>query len=165
MQTNPGGFLTFLICIVITMFTMVKFDHLTSKYNPNMSSYLQDIEPGTRLNLKEKGFRFAFTIEDYYEPKQLKKSPAYVKWLIRFWGKKGGVPFERNLKMHMCTDEDYAEFYPISEASDSNLEEIRNDPERGFYCPDWNAEDDYEIYGQEIDDDYKRLEVIFMPCN
>ena len=67
--------------------------------------------------------------------------------------------------MHMCTDEDYAEFYPISEVSDTNLKEIRNDPERGFYCPDWNAEDDYEIYGQEIDDDYKRLEVIFMPCN
>ena len=42
-QTQVGGFVTLALIIVVTMFAIVKFEHLTSKYNPQMSSYFLDI--------------------------------------------------------------------------------------------------------------------------
>ena len=42
---------------------------------------------------------------------------------------------------------------------------MRSDPERGLYCIDWNDEDPILIYGKEIDMNYSRLEIVFLPCN
>ena len=32
-------------------------------------------------------------------------------------------------------------------------------------CLEWNDEDPLEIKGNELDDDYTRLEVVLLPCN
>ena len=32
-------------------------------------------------------------------------------------------------------------------------------------CIDWNDDDPFEITGTEQDDEYTRLEIIFLPCN
>ena len=42
------------------------------------------------LNLNEKKFRFAISIEDYHGTKKLKNDPEYVKWLFREYGKRNG---------------------------------------------------------------------------
>ena len=75
---------------LILIFGSIKFEHLISKYNPQMSSYLEDVPENEKFTINEKGFRIAIAIEDYYEPKQLKNDPRYVKWLFRLWGKKDG---------------------------------------------------------------------------
>ena len=62
------------------------------------------------------------------------------------------------LDAHICTESDYAEFNPIQEASAGILEEIKADPDRGFYCLDWDESEPFEIYGNENDDNYQRLE-------
>ena len=69
--------------------------------------------------------------------------------MVRIWGKKDGIPYNRHLTPHICTDEDYAEFYPIEDASAGMLSEIRRDPKRGFYCLDWDESDPFEAYGDE----------------
>ena len=45
------------------------------------------------------------------------------------------------------------------------MKKIRDDPDRGMYCIDWNDDDPIEMIGNETDDDYARLEVVFAPCN
>ena len=45
------------------------------------------------------------------------------------------------------------------------LREIQTDPERGFYCLDWDKNEPFEIFGDENQDNYRRLELNFMPCN
>ena len=57
----------------------------------------------------------AFAVEPYFAPKFLLNDPAYVKWYSRMWGKKEGVPYEKFIKHHICTEEDYLEFYTITE--------------------------------------------------
>ena len=48
---------------------------------------------------------------------------------------------------------------------------MREDPDRGMLCIDWDGEEGamqsepIEITGQENDDDYARLEVVLVPCN
>ena len=153
-QTRCGGLMTLLIIIVVLLYAVVKFEHLVSRYNPLMSSYQQDVEKSEKLNLNEKGFRIAIPIEDYYTPKRLKNDPAFIKWVIRMWGKKDGKPYDRILTPHICNDEDYDQFYPIQEESAGLLKEIRSDPERGFYCLDWDEKDPIEIYGHENQDNH-----------
>ena len=34
-----------------------------------------------------------------------------------------------------------------------------------MFCLEWNDEDPLEIKGNELDDDYTRLEVVLLPCN
>ena len=63
-----GGLLSVALLIVILLFASVKFDHLMTKFNPQMSQYFLDLEKDEKLDLKETGFRIAFAIEDYYAP-------------------------------------------------------------------------------------------------
>ena len=40
------------------------------------------------MNLNERKFRVAVSIEDYYGVIKLKDDPKYVKWIFRIYGKK-----------------------------------------------------------------------------
>lgn len=157
--------MTLLLGLVVTMFAVVKFGHLVSRFNPNMSSYTEENHADLKLDLKEKAFQVAFSVEDYFKPKRLKDDPAYIKWLFRLWGKRQGQPFERHLSAHLCTEEDYANFYPIQDAYSKTLDEIKSDPERGFYCLDWSVEEQFLLFGTENDDEYQRFELVLLPCN
>ena len=79
-----------------------------------MSSYQKDLEQDEILNLSEEPeFQFAFSIEDYNDPQEMKDSKEYVKWLFRLWTKKDGVESSRELPTHKCTDKDYDKFYHV----------------------------------------------------
>ena len=58
-----------------------------------MSAYFKDDAHAHdfKFNLKEKNFRLAVSIEDYFAPRRLKDDPKYVKWIFRLYGKKKGV--------------------------------------------------------------------------
>ena len=46
------------------------------------------------------------------------------------------------------------------------MDELKKDKLRGLNCIDWQTgEDDYEIYGEEHNPEYQRLEVVLLPCN
>jgi len=131
-----------------------------------LSTYAKDVKIGETMDLGKRKFRMAFAVEQYYSPNFLLNDPAYVRWLFHIWGKRDGVAYETFIQHHLCTDEDYAEFYPITEKSKILYQDIRDDPKRDFYCIDWNDEENpINVYGEENDNDYQRLEIILMPCN
>ena len=115
-----------------------------------------------RLNFNDIKFRFAFTIEGYLD-REMKNDPRYVKYLVRIFGIKDGVEYQTFIPYHKCTDADWAQFYPPAESARDGWIAIRDDPKRGFFCLDWTA--DYEIYGNERNDQYQRVEVVLNPCN
>ena len=139
--------------------------HLATKHNPNISTYyLEDgMSNGNVLNLNEKGFRMAVSVESFLGKKQ-KNDPKYVKYIFRLAGKKNGISYQKILPYHTCTDEDYDQFYPVQTTSKKLLGKLREDPDRGLMCIDWKS-DDPELVGQFTDDDYTRLEVLLVPCN
>ena len=93
-------------------------------------------------------------MEDYYAPRELKNNPEYIKWMIRVYGIKDGVPYNRHITPHPCTDEDYNAFYPVEAASAGYLAELRSDPKRGFMCLDWDLADPFMVYGTENQDNH-----------
>ena len=100
--------------MVVFMYGTLKFSHLVSKHNPAVSSYfIDDGMQGESLNLNERKYRIAFTVESYLEPIEQKRDPKYVKYLFRLYGRKNGQEFERHVSYHNCTDADYEEFYPV----------------------------------------------------
>ena len=81
-QTRIGGVTTILICTVVLMYAGLKFSHLIDKHNPVMSSYFKEdyYASGEAVDLSERNFRMAISVEGYLEPYNQKNDPRYVKW-------------------------------------------------------------------------------------
>ena len=50
------------------MYATIRFEHLISRYNPNINDYYVDIEEGRNANLNDLNFRIAFNVEDFQAP-------------------------------------------------------------------------------------------------
>lgn len=166
-HTVTGGLVTFLILVTTLSYGALKFYHLLTNHNANVTSVLEtDVFDFTETtNLHDIGFRVAFSVRGY-NTQELKDDPRYVKYLIRMFGKKDGKEFERLLPYHKCTDEDWKEFTPPSKAFSDSFSAIKNGDVDGMYCLDWT--DDVEpilIYGNEKNDEYQRVELVLVPCN
>ena len=103
MQSRLGGFVTVIIYLCVLMYASLKFSYFITRNNPNMFSYIKDenqLVDGEEINLSERNFRIAFTIEDFGETDALikqKNDEKYVKWLVRLVGKREGKYYERVL--------------------------------------------------------------------
>ena len=42
---------------------------------------------------------------------------------------------------------------------------MKADPERGFYCINYDEDEPIELIGEWFDDNYARIEILFVPCN
>ena len=76
-----------------------------------------------------------------YPKQEFKRDPRYVKWIFRMVGIKNGAKYEKILPYHECTESDYDQFYPLNVEKAPTLEAIRKDPNRGFFCIDWDSEE------------------------
>ena len=56
-------------------------------------------------------------------------------------------------------------FYPIVKKQESLLNDIRSNPERSLYCIDWDDENPMEVYGEYIDLNYSKIEILYTPCD
>ena len=152
-----------MIATTVLLYAVIKFNRLSTRQSPHMSSYLQDIKQEESVSFfdEENKFKIAVTVEDFNR-KEIKNDPKYTKWLFRLFTKDDGVVSYRDLSFHMCTEEDYEQFYPIQDNQVGLLREIKTDPNRGFMCLD---EDEIDIYGIEVENNYQRLEFLMLPCN
>ncbi len=67
--TVTGGVFTALFSVVFITYALLKFTHLVSKKNPLIAEIRESnfYDYTTRVNLKEIGFKSAFTIEGYLD--------------------------------------------------------------------------------------------------
>ena len=79
-----GAVMSFAILFVMLIYGTIKMIQLSSRTNPNITSFVQqNYFDGTNVvNFKERGLRFAFGIEGQID-KALKNDPRYVKWMVR----------------------------------------------------------------------------------
>ena len=85
--------------------------------------------------------------------------------MFKIYGRRKGIAYQKILPYHECTDEDYDQFYPTKKQSLLLLQSIREDPDRGMFCIDWNDDDPIELINSEQDDDYARIDITVAPCN
>ena len=62
-----------------------------------------------QFNMQQEKFRVAFSLEDYSTDK-LKADPRYIKFFVRTVGKKDGVPTQKAVPFHRCSEGDMSEF-------------------------------------------------------
>ena len=100
----------------------------------------------------------------------MKDSDEFVKYLVRMFGIKDGVEYEKILPFHKCTETDWAQFAPPQKGSRDGWETIKDDPKRGMYCLDWKEEpvngiNGLSVFGNEKNGNYQRIEIVLLPCN
>ena len=98
-----GGLCTFAILVICLAYGALKFAHLMNKYNPDVAEVTDPFvfTSEDKMNLNEKSFRFAFTIEGYLD-RAVKDDPAFVKYIVRVLSRKDGKEYERLLPFHKC---------------------------------------------------------------
>ena len=106
--------MSLIITLVVICYGLTKSTHLQSVRGATISTYEEkaNSSPDNGLNINDRNLRFAFAFEGYLDRK-IKNDPRYVKWIFRQSYKKDNKWSERILPYHECTEQDYAEFYPI----------------------------------------------------
>ena len=100
------------------------------------------------MNLNDQNFRIAFAFENK-DSKKLITDSRYVRWMFLVTEFINDQRQEKFLSYHECTEEDYAQFYTIKSDQESELNDIRANPDRGFFCLDWDDSDPLKIYGED----------------
>ena len=163
-HTMTGGVVTFCIIVIILVYSSMKLIQLFDRHTPTVSQVLDKnvFDYNEQINLNEIKFRVAFSVEGYHS-REMKNDPKYVKYLVRIFGKKGGVEYETFIPYQKCTEEDWAEFPKPNAASSDSWADIKENPKRGMFCLDWT--EDQLLYGNEKNEEYQRIELVITPCN
>ena len=103
--------MTVFLLITMLLYAGIKLTMLINRENPNVSTFIEEfvLTSDDKVNLKNSGLRFAWTMEGYSD-KELKNDPRYVKYLMRMAGRRNGKLIEKILDWHMCTEKDLEEF-------------------------------------------------------
>ena len=137
-RTSCGGFTSLVVLYTVFMFALLKLIHLITHHQPDINMYkLTDVydesyifEPG------DENFMVAFALEDYFTY-EFKNNSDYIKWAAMFETIEDERHVKQEIPMRFCTDEDYDKFYPVKESNANKLKLIREDPNRGMLCLDW----------------------------
>ena len=103
--------MTSVIVFIMIGYGLIKFNHLLTKHNPLISEVNEKFfyDWQEQLDLKDIGFRFAWTFEGYLD-KERKDDPRYVKQIVRILRREAGKESEIFLPYRRCTAEDFSEF-------------------------------------------------------
>ena len=107
MNTVFGGIVTSSIIMLTLAYTLLKFNDLYTKDNPIISEMIiQDYySPTDELSLNDINFKFAFTVESFFERKR-KDDPRFVKTIFSLTTHIDGVWTSRVIPYHECSKAD-----------------------------------------------------------
>ena len=108
--------MTLLIAIVAMIYATSKARHIQTVNGQTISTYEIDGEnrtPDSALNLNDRDFRIAFKFGSNWPPFESLHDPRYVRLFARTQTTDGVTGWEKIIPHHECTDEDFAQFYPI----------------------------------------------------
>ena len=71
--------------------------------------------------------------------------------------------FQKVIPYHLCTEEDWKEFYEPANGIEDQLSKVRDDPKRGMFCLD--QPEDLVIHGGENNSEFQYVEILMVPCN
>ena len=113
MPSYFGAFMSVLVALIVVVYGLTKFIQLTSKHNPNVSSWFEqgEITSEIVLDFKEEGFNIAFGAEGYID-RELKDDQRYVKFFTRLVRHTKGKETETIIPNRRCRTEDFDLFSP-----------------------------------------------------
>ena len=121
--TLLGSLISVCLILLMLLYGTFKFDILVHRLNPTITVVEKPKEFNdemTLVNLRnETSMRFAFSVLSVDE-KETRLDPRYVKMITRVYTQEAdGNKSEQIIGHHACTDDDWAQFYPPSEAASS----------------------------------------------
>lgn len=142
--------------MVVIIYAIVKFMDLGTVRGSTISYYTREDSSMTStasvrsVNLQARNFRVAFAFDGVTDGK-FKSDPRFVRYIAEFMTKKDHQWTRRILPHHVCTEEDYAQFYPVQASLKATLDRIRSRTDLDFLCIDWPEEDPFVIFGNDIE--------------
>ena len=117
-RTYCGGCVSLLMMYVIFLFAVLKFQHLISKHNPSVNTFVErdafdenDVWVGS-----ETDFMMAFAVTDYLTG-EIKADKKFVKWFAQYHIQEDGEWSSVEVPMYECTEADFARFHKPSKSA------------------------------------------------
>ena len=151
-----GGLMSIVMAFFLVIYALLKLQIYLTRGNPQILEVTEGngIDSQEKLNLKQKGFRFAWAFEGSWD-RDLKDDPRYVKQYVRVAGRKAGKSFAKLLNFHRCTDEEMDEFPNPTYDTQITLNKVKKDKNRGLYCLNWDELDaELDIFGKNTYEDF-----------
>ena len=104
-----------IIYAVLVVFTIQRLQKLVYRLRPEMSVELQyDVFTQNDLfDLNDAGFKLAFGVMNY-DSREVLSDDSRVQWNVFLEERKNlAIVRQIPLEVRVCTDEDYAEFFPV----------------------------------------------------
>lgn len=112
-RTYCGGLVTLAIVCVLFLYAVLKFQHLMSKHNPVVNTFVERDaldEDFVWTGTDNEDFMMAFTLTHFIEG-EVKDDPKYVKWYAEYVEQASGNFTYSEVPVHRCTEEDMARFH------------------------------------------------------
>lgn len=122
MNTLCGGIVSCLIIMMTIASAANTSIELIDPQSPTVSKVntLSYYENEYKLPLSEFNFKIAFTLYDLFGKKNVNDS-KYAKWWVNYVSQVDGVQQYDILGFHECTEQDYAEFFPVRKLDAESL--------------------------------------------
>lgn len=138
--------MTLLILGVTFIFATLKFQHMLMRHDPVINTYVE--EDGLQdmvFDTKNSDFQIAVGLGKYLT-NIVYNDPHYLHWIASFYiaGRDENDPESKKVKMHPCTTEDYAKFFPTAAPFRNEIDNLRQ--QGGLFCLDWQKEG-VELFG------------------
>lgn len=165
-RTKTGGIVTCIIMIILLAYGSFKLMQVFDPERPQVTYYTEKVafDSEVKRDLNKINFKFAVSVENYFT-RELRDSERYLKYFFRIFGMKNGEPYQQVIPSRRCNETDWEQFPPPSKDSRDAFEDIKTNAKRGMYCMDMKPEEKMEIFGNENNREYQRIEVIITPCN
>jgi hypothetical protein len=169
--TWVGLTMTILLIMIQGLYTGLKFSHLITSYNPQISVSQETgvyYDEAHALDISNYNFTVAFGVSDYLTG-DTKYAGNLVDWLVEIVetdGNESGANTTRyKLKYHICTDEDRKKFFRPRASSKTMIDNLFSG--KGMYCLDkldWYGEK-VLLYGKDDVMQNRRLDISLVACN
>ena len=150
-----------ILTLFFVLYSVKRALAVTTRDDVIVNEYLlmDHYDDNTIFAFQDYGFKVAFGVESYRD-KTSKDDPDFVEWEVILRENKKGTETVTPLTTHKCLPEDFKNFYPTAKAYRKKLSEVKD--RTSLYCIDDNQ--DINVYGQNENTDYRRLELNFIPC-
>ena len=88
--------------------------------------------------------------------------PTVVRWVANFETHSHGEFINHDIvRLHECTEEDYAKFYPPDETASNTVKKFKE--KGGLFCIDW-TQVDFSLFGHKSDQEYTFIDIAALAC-
>ena len=128
LKTSLGAIVSICVMSTVFLYSTLKLQFMLLRKRPEVISFVDEegVPPDLKYKIRDVPFKMAFSVKNWFSGQ--KNDPRYVQWVLtHIINDPDAVPVfkETNYPTHVCTEEDFKDFYEIDTNSAAFVEKLK----------------------------------------